>query len=221
MDKKEIYLFDLCGTLYFSNTTYDFLLWYFKKYNRIKFLKIKLALSLPFKIIWVTSKRIGLKFDIRKILIGTLKGEMVSSVYEEAYLFVGEFLKNRENPQIHELFNEAKRKGADMILVSASIDPVVRAVSNQLRFKNYLATTLEKTAEGVFSGNITKDLQGYKLEALQKEGIDFYQETTLATDNVEDLQLAKACKNVYIITKKRKIGFWERKKEDHWKITYV
>ncbi|MCV5604550.1 hypothetical protein OFN09_31450, partial [Escherichia coli] len=64
-------VFDVCGTIYASNTTFDFIIEYHKsRGNMHKYFWAKTLLSFPFKVL----NKLHL-FSIRNSLIKTLKGE--------------------------------------------------------------------------------------------------------------------------------------------------
>ena len=64
-------VFDVCGTLYNSNTTFDFILEYHRyRNNKVRSLYLMILLSFPCKVL----NKLKL-FSIRKRMIATLKGE--------------------------------------------------------------------------------------------------------------------------------------------------
>jgi HAD superfamily phosphoserine phosphatase-like hydrolase len=223
MDKGETFLFDICGTLYYSNTTYDFLIWFHSKYDFKKYLLVKLSLSLPLKVVWVVFNKIGLDINLRKRLIYTLKGVDYKLLDSEARMFVDDILSKKKNKPIHQMLNEARGKKMSVILISASISPVVRAISNSLNLDDYIATALEVDQENKLTGKISEDIQGRKLEALKKRGLDFKNEISIATDNVEDLSLIQSCKIAVVVSKKIRIPFWRKHLAEHpnWQIIYA
>lgn len=223
MEYKPTYLFDICGTLYHSNTTYDFLLWFHKKYNFRKYLFIKLALSLPSKALYVLIKKLGRDFKFREKIIFTLKGVDEGLVEKEAKIFVSKILINKKNSVIYQLLNEALKNDAKIILVSASISPVVNAISQSLNVNAYISSELEVNKEKRFTGRISEDIQGRKLEVLKNKEIVLGNVVTIATDNLEDFSLIQFCNHALIVSKQRRVQYWKQKMATHpnWQFIYV
>ncbi len=223
MATKASYLFDICGTLYHSNTTYDFLLWYHRKYHPRKYLFCKGILSLPSKAVLVLFSKLGISWDVRGWLIGTLGKEDKNLVYQETMIFVAEFLENKRNERVHDLLNHAKSQKSEVILVSASIYPVVSSISHSLGVRHFFATQLAEDQKGRFSGKITKDLKGEKLKILKASGFDFGRETVIITDNLDDVDLIKMCSNAVVVSKKQNISYWTNRliHHPHYEIIHV
>jgi phosphoserine phosphatase len=223
MDKGEVYIFDVCGTLYASNTTYDFLLYYFKKYDFKKYLMIKLALSFPSKSVLIILSRLGLRWDLRRKLIAYLKNESYDRISTNAINFVRDFLEKKQNRVIHEILLKAQSEKKEILLVSASIHPVVEAIAISLGVKNFLATTLSKNHQNQYTGQITDDLKGNKLKSLIKYHFNFSQSLTIFTDNLDDLQLIEKCEKAIIVSKRRTINFWRSNMSNHpdWELIHA
>lgn len=213
--KKEVYIFDVCGTLYASNTTYDFLLFYFKKYDFKRYFIIKSVLSLPSKVILTIFSKLGFTLDTRNHLIASLRYESHDRISTEAKLFVRDFLRNKQNMVIHEKLAKAQNDQNEIILVSASIHPVVEAIAISLGIKNFLATTMSLNDQNQYTGQILDDLKGNKLNSLTRYNFNFDFSLTILTDNLDDLEVINKCDKAIIVSKSRRINFWKSKMSNH------
>ena len=210
MQTKELYLFDICGTLYRSNTTYDFLKFYFKRNNKGKYLRYRMCLSLPAKVLWKFLTFAGKRYKVRKFLIGFLKNEDVSLVTSEAHFFVKEYLNDRKINPIHQQLLEAKKNPKTEIwLISASISPVVEAIASSLGVSRFVATSLEHSNHN-FTGEITEELEGKKQQILNDLGILKPSISAVVfTDSKEDKELVFMAQEAYIVGKNVPQEFWK------------
>lgn len=190
-------VFDICGTMYHSNTTLDFCEWR----NKSIFYKLyfKILRSIAFrainKILRICFKR---EVDTRAIFLKSLKNISKDMLNLEAEQFLAEYLKPRENALV---INKLKSFNKDDIaLVSATIEPVAMAIAKHFEIKKYYASTL-LFSNNLCSGELESDLLGRK--HLLFSQIDF-----LATDNLSDIRLCQISKECLIITKKRHKAFW-------------
>ena len=198
--KNNLIVFDICGTLYRSNTTYDFLLFYFNYIKSKKVKSFKRNFSIPFKLFFKLMIFLNVDYYIRKRLIKYIEGEPKGLVEKVAKKFVKEELNNRKIPFTHKALKENLQTGEkDIILISASIEPVVKAIANELKVEKYSSTLLE-IKNDIYTGRIERENQGNKLrtfkEIMHKEGtasITFY------TDNKEDLPLVLTADEVFIL----------------------
>jgi HAD superfamily phosphoserine phosphatase-like hydrolase len=213
--KEEVYIFDVCGTLYHVNTTYDFLLFYFREKDWKKYWTIKLLLSFPSKVLIVLFTKMGLKLDIRPHLVAFLKGEKVEDVEVYSKRFVTEYLNSKRVLKTQYFLKAAQEKQKTVILVSASLEPVIKAIADNLQVKEYYASQLEKSNNGHYSGNLANDLRGEKLPIftgnfdLRNLGL------VVHTDNLDDIALIEAAEKTFIISKKRNLKRWEKLLASH------
>ena len=186
---------DICGTLYKVNTSYSFLAYYFQRNNRIKAGYFRLLLSLPAKVLWKIAGAVMDMEWLRKHLLRLLKGENEEKVMAEAKVFVREVLPKFKNK------NAWDRIASDrpVILVSATLSPVAKAIAEEIGAEAFFATQME-VVDGVFTGRIAADARNQKLELLSVS--DYYpylSDSTFMTDNKEDLPLLKAVKEAIVI----------------------
>jgi len=188
-------VFDVCGTLYASNTTFDFIIEYHKYHrNRLKFFWTRILLSLPFKILN------RMKFlSIRRNMIYSLKGESKHELFDFSQIFVDRYLGNKRKQETMQLL---LNDPLNSVLMSASIDPVIIAISNHLNVKAY-SSVLEYNDEGMCTGKLDVDLKGIKSNQITESNLEL-----VATDNMSDIDLIKNSTLSYIITNKNNKNGW-------------
>jgi phosphoserine phosphatase len=206
---NQIYIFDVCGTLYHSNTTYDFLEYYFRKKDKFKYCLIRVLLSLPGKVIFVTLSKMGIKVGVRSFLIGLLKHENAYEVERFAILFVSDELNSKRFLKTQSILKKAQEENRRVVLVSASLEPVILAIADELGVKEYFSSILEKSEEGIYSGKLVQDLKGQKLMTIKKNFDIQAGEFFVYTDNLDDIALIELSKKAYVISKKRNLKKWE------------
>jgi phosphoserine phosphatase len=220
---NQIYIFDVCGTLYHANTTYRFLEYYFKDKNRFKYWLIRMLLSLPGKSIVVALSKVGIKADVRSFLIGLLKNENANEVERYSNLFVSDALNSKRFIRIQSILKKAQEENKRVVLVSASLEPVIKAIADNLQVKEYFASLLEKSEEGIYSGKLVHDLKGQKLMTIKRnlnvQGGGFF----VYTDNLDDIALIGLAEKAFVISKKRNLKKWENllASHEHAKILHV
>lgn len=189
-------IFDICGTLYNSNTTMDFCEYRVSAKNKII---LRLSKTILAKAI---NKIIIRLFDydlIRILHIKTLKSVKTTLIESDAK---DNYLENKKIKEVHEMLKINDKE--NILLVSATIEPVAKAIAEKLGGLNYLATTLEYQ-EDICLGKIKDDLLGKKQHYFKNEEIDF-----IITDNESDLDLCKLAKEVVIVSKKKNLYFWKK-----------
>lgn len=207
----KIAVFDICGTLYNSNTTFDFLSFYFKRNNRIKFFLFKLCLSKFMKMFWKIFSLCGKQKTVRNFLIGFMENEPVSKVDTEAVLFVESYLEFRKITKVELLLNEKISDNYKIIFTSASIEPVVKAIAKKHNVISVFFTELDKN-KNTYTGKIKYDMEGQKHKAI--EGFkknNRVEETIFFTDNKEDIQLIFDSNHSSVVSKSKNLNYWKSK----------
>lgn len=210
----RIVLFDICGTLYKSNTTYDFLKFYFRRKNGLKGFLLAVLLSRSFNAIWLIIHLLLPSWDIRAFLISFIKGEPVSEVEPAARQFVNEFLRQRERSVMARL-KEYKEGDVDtIVLCSSSIEPVVRAIASDLNVEVYGCSRLE-VESGAYTGRLAFDLQGKKHEWVDRSfNLANFSEVICFSDNLEDLPLMVRADKRFVVAKEKRKEYWKKHIKD-------
>ena len=205
---RGIAVFDVCDTLYYSNTTHDFIRFLHRRGSRarksFRFNSLNHKLS-PLRYLLIGVSVASGSDVFRRANVGLLKGLTGEELTAAAREFVAEFLEARKIEQTHLMVRELKDKGFRVVLSSSSVEPVVRAVAESLGVDEYYAAGLELAGDSC-SGRLADDPTGRKLEALKGCGEIEY----AISDNVSDAQLLKAArKGVAVVHDPRKRRFWQ------------
>lgn len=201
---RRVVLIDIDGTLFNSNSTFDFLdslphgKWYgfYRKVGASIFGRIvnKLAIILFSKDI------------IRMIGISCLKGYSQKQLLILGEEFYDNFLLQRKINDVFNMLDEEKKNGSKIILASATLDFLAEIISSKLRVAEYTSTELSYK-NGVCQGVIKKDRLGHKKKALEELGVSFPVDMTI-TDNVTDRELLKKSFRKVVIVYPREKEKW-------------
>lgn len=184
-NKNSINIFDICGTLYKVNTTFEYIKFFHKK-NKNFLIYIYVSV--------VTSKLGKLlahifNFSIRKSVIKTLSGFDIKVLNLMAEKFYDELLEKKKNQSIFRFFENTDNK----MLLSASIDPVVNVIAKRL---NCVAasTLLKYNQNDICLGKILEDVKGNKLSKIEGEKI-----IKVFTDNFDDIDIINKSEKAFLI----------------------
>lgn len=178
----KVIVFDVCWTLFRSNTTNDFILFYLKRKNFCRYLVFRF---LTFRPVGIILNLVGIK-DFRERIIRQLEGSDLDELVEIADLFYLQFLVKKKNDVVFEEFLRTKNDGETIFLASASLDIVVSTIA-KFNNVNYVSSKL-KYNKNVCEGVLIIDATGCKHELLkEKTGRSFYD--AIYSDNIEDIQM--------------------------------
>ena len=216
----NVVLFDICGTIYQSNTTFDFLEYTFS--NRQSF---KLYKGIYHTYLWkVLNKTLRQLFTYdltRVIALKFLKGYKRDELIEKVEEYYDSFLKPRKNVAITNVIQKINEdRETRIILLSATIDVVAEVIASRLGLQEYYSTILEYQ-NGKCTGTIKKDLLGKKLTLVKNLDIESLI-SSFYTDDFSDvpvLDIAKE-KNIVVYPKYKKR--WEKIIElRKWEVNYI
>jgi len=200
----RIAIIDICGTIFRSNTTFDFVDYVHRDDFRYKIVR-KFTQLLPIKIILALIYRC-LKVDvIRKWMIGCLKGLSISELYSLCEGFYDDYLLHRINLNV---ISRIKSLQANVILVSATLEPIAETIYKRLNADDFYASELDFVDE-ITTGKLSKDLLGVKLEKIVSEGYSTPFLCTVSND-FTDLPLFLNSSQGIIITKSKNQGKWQK-----------
>ncbi|KOY62596.1 hypothetical protein AM629_07285 [Photorhabdus heterorhabditis] len=192
-------ILDVCGTLYHSNTTFDFIDYLLGKENK-HVIKRKILKTYLAKYFLIILGRI-INIDIyRSLYIKLLKGFTISKLNKETHYFVKNILFHQKISQTHSLLDKLNK--ADIIICSASLDIIIKEVSCTLEIEEHHATNLIFSRE-YCTGKIKNDLLG------QKDKL-FENVYWVITDNKSDLALIKKASKYTIVSRKKDLPFWQK-----------
>ena len=203
----KLVVFDVCDTLYYSNTTFDFIE-YHTKHQLIKRLLFKIYTSKisPLFILGVFYNKIFNCDIIKDFSIKLLEGDSKERLYSSAENFLDQVLKSKKILELHDVLKNSKEQSR-VILLSASIDPVIFAISKKLEVP-FFSSELEYD-NNLCTGKLKVDLTGEKETKLSTK--DFMQ-MTVYSDNLSDANLMLKAKSAYaIIHNSSQKQFWKQK----------
>lgn len=178
---SRLLLVDLCGTLYDSNTTFDFLHYFLSgdaAYRRFE-----------------SDSKNNLHRLVNRLMPGDVRRRKAISFlngYSRQTLLDAASAFLHTIPAIGDVQRYVDEMGENFdrrILLSSSLDFIVEAACRHLGFHDYRATRLGYAGE-VCEGRIETDLLGAKQDLIRQEFAG--DECVMITDNVEDA----ACKAV-------------------------
>lgn len=193
---KKIVIFDVCGTLYNSNTTFDYIRFVCKDSLILKILNIFIIKYL----ILLTGKVTGR--DVYRLLyIYQLRGMEYSELDMAAENFVNYYLHDKIISETHELLAEELNKGTRVLLCSASLEPIIKVIAKKLGVLEYKCSSL-CYEDSKCRGKLERDLLGRK-------HVHFGKINLVVTDNLSDLRLVQQSENSFIVAKQKNIAFWK------------
>lgn len=198
--------FDVCGTLYQSNTTFDFVRYLFPRFSKLLF-------SLPARLLNKVCVRL-FGFDlIRAVAIRRLKGVSKEELYCKADDFVEKVLNGLRIEATHDLLATFDRD--NVCLISASIDPVISAIAKRLQITCWYSSELSYI-NGFCLGGLSVDLLGRKHRLFEMERFSI-----MVTDNRSDLLFVLRTNMSYLIANKNTIKFWGENKREQDTIFFM
>ncbi len=213
---QRIILIDICGTIFHSNTTFDFLdeminTSFYKKFR--KFSKT---------IIWrIINKLFIISFGkdlTREIAVLSIRGYTKPELYALAETFYNLFLSPRINPVVNDYICTLKQnKDNRLILASATLDFIAEVIANKLEIKDVVATEL-KYDHLLCSGKIKRDLLGKKDKCLELSGFIPAYDMTI-TNDFSDIDLIIKSKKCMIVIEKNE-SKWEKMLDQHHYTNY-
>lgn len=202
---EKIAFVDICGTLYRSNTTMDFLsrksAW-FARFRR----------NLPVRLFSKFSRSVFSYDYIRVKGVKELNGMTKVALQQEAKDFYTSFLEERKLEETHALIDSLRKDGYKIILISATLDFLAAHIAEKVHADAVYATTLDY-ADDVCNGIIGQDLLGRKhflAERLVRE-LSGSEDIVVVTDDRTDLLLARMANRVVVVTPQGGDDFWKER----------
>jgi len=205
-------IFDICDTLYYSNTTHDFIRFAIAKEpmsQRKIFYNVLNAKYLPFRYLLIFFSVATGRDILRSYNVSLLKGVSRTELAEAAKRFVHEFLSSRKIDETQEMLKSRTDPGTRIVLCSASIEPVVEAIANELGIKHHVGTSL-RFNDDIFTGRIFEDITGKKLSVLKENNL-VGRLTCAVSDNLSDLELLSEAEHAFVVVHRgKKAEFWQK-----------
>lgn len=215
--KTKRSVFDICGTLYKSNTTFDFLDYYLRANKVYRIYKI-VSTTILWKVLNKITKYL-VKCDItRMIAILFIKGHTKQELLDAADSFFKRELKLKENKYIIESFHRLNsNKENQVIIASATLDFIAQTIARHLNCKTYFSTTLSYE-DGICKGTIVNDLLGRKVRFLNR----YKSFENVYTDDISDCSLLELAENKYLVVYPKTFNKWKKiVKKNHWNAIFI
>jgi HAD superfamily phosphoserine phosphatase-like hydrolase len=208
--KKSVIIFDICGTLFDSNTTFDFLdflLLHNSKYNLLKKIKKNILFKVINKLILKLTK-----FDLLKVLsVKFLKNYTKEELEKKAEEFYMEYLKQREKREIVEILTNHVKRGDEVVFLSATLDFLANTIAREYNVPDIYSSRLQYKNK-ICGGKVELDLLKKKEITFKNEIIKEGYEYTFYTDNTQDYKLLQKVHYPNVILTEKNKKFFDRKK---------
>ncbi len=194
---------DLCFTIVKENTTFKFIKYVIQK-EGMTIQKILYALYMSkFFSVWQSIVK-PTKYTRSKLLLKLLTGVKRDVIEDHAHEYAKNALSYNSRENVINKIKDAQECGVHVTILSASIDPVVKAFANILS-TDYICSTLaykNKLVTGTLKFDMTGQKSRYVSTALH---------TTMITDNFEDIEMQNTIDEFYIVLKQRSHKkIWDR-----------
>lgn len=204
--KVKVVFVDICGTLYRSNTTFDFLDFY------LHTLDWRIFRSLSKCFAWRAVNKLlvrYLQFDLTRTLAVRFLGGIPSVELDRACArFYEDYLEKRKNIPVFERISSLKKEGVKLYLASATLDFIACRASAHCSIEVVLSTRLDY-AGLVCQGKIHTEVLGNKYDRLTQAN-KLEKPYGVITDNLSDWPLVRPAAFTYIVTYRHTIGRWQR-----------
>lgn len=184
---NKLALFDIDGTLYEGNSTFDFIQYVNINNNRYHIFKRKYKyLKVYNKFLNVFFRYDWYKLKSTEFLAGYSKEELE----ELAKQFYQDVLVQNEIKPVLELLRFYQKNQYQVVLVTATLDPIAKVIAQQLDANSYLCTKLIYQ-DDICIGKYEKDILNDKL-MIVSEKYDLANSTSVFySDNRQDISLLK------------------------------
>jgi phosphoserine phosphatase len=204
----SVILVDICGTLYKSNTTFDFLDYYFDCHKTYHYFRLFTK-----TVVWKSFNLFLLKclgIDLTRILaIRRLKGFTRNQLSEMANHFYSDYLMSRKIQPVFQLLELYKSEGRTIILVSATMDFIAVEVARRTEIELSYSTDLQYDKCDRCKGKISMDLLGRKFLFLKGKQLN-PPYAVVITDNLSDIDIVKNSLHSILITTSKTEARWKR-----------
>lgn len=191
---------DVCGTLVRDDTTLGLLRWHFSRHRRWRrwILEGMTARWSPAHLLVAVAEKATGMHLLKHALVRLLRGDALTDLDESAGRYADWLLAERRVERVAEVLRDTHGQGP-LVLASASLDPIVRALAARLGAA-YVASTLA-VADGRCLGHYACDLTGNKMAALDAVLPRGWVEAgyLAMSDNLTDLRLLSEARQAYVV----------------------
>ena len=210
MDKKILFV-DVDNTFVNFNTTFKFINLITKK-NKLKKIIYNFSNSFFFKVLY----KIKL-YDSVYLAYKLLKNISKNNLEIEAKNFVDHHIDEKSiNSKCLNIINEKKRDGFEIILLSNSLDLIVKNIMIKYKFHKYYSNNLlfkNEKCSGMLSFYLRKS-------DIVKKYFKITNDIYIITDNIEDIDCTNYSKKSYIVINNKNKKFWHKNKKNNYEFIY-
>jgi phosphoserine phosphatase len=209
---KVLCIFDVCGTLFNEDTTFGFIRYYLSNKPKLRIFQLVVLLIIRNSLIikgFSFIEFIAGRHILKNFVVRSLKGEKIEDVQNSSFAYAAELLKNKRIDPVFRIY-ETLSDSYRIILASASIEPVISALSKKLNHP-FVASCLEVSNHS-YTGKILNDITGRKHIAIyEKFGpLIFKPDYEIVTDNPSDRVLvANSRRSVIVLRTKAQLKKWK------------
>ncbi|MDB5263190.1 MAG: hypothetical protein JWQ14_2471 [Adhaeribacter sp.] len=219
--EPELFVFDICDTLFYSNTTFDFIRFVLetKKMSRqMQRYKYYTRRTSPLFLALAVLQKLTKTDWPKKLSLQLLRNIPKTELYELGRQFEAQYLVTRTIAETHQMLATLRKEGKTVVLISASLDPVVAAIAQAMGVA-FRSSELAYDAEDKFTGHLKFEMTGQKLNALREMLSHQESKFAVATDNFSDFDLVEAaCQRYVIIYNEKARNFWQSLNPDFIKL---
>jgi phosphoserine phosphatase len=197
-----IYIVDVCGTLVRDDTTLGLLFHHFGRKpgvnGRYSVLCLIAARSSPLRLAFAVLEKLSGRHWLKHAAVRLLDGESSAALEQSAREYAQYLLSHRRVATVWSAIADPL-KSHDLILASASLEPIVSALAEQIGV-GYVASSLQHF-NGRLTGRYARDLSGAKDLALtEKFGADLLARPYCAiSDNYTDKDLLVRARKCFVV----------------------
>lgn len=196
MYMDNVVLIDICGTLFNSNTTFDFLDCYIHNSSYRRFRRV---MKSPLWRYFNSAVYRIFSLDMsRRIALSHLAGYSRHQLDDMAEAFYRDYLLPRKIQPVWQLMESYGNAGTEIVLVSGTIDPVARAVARHIGVERYVSSKLRYDTSDICKGRLADDVLRTKHRKLADMHIVPPYEHVV-TDNPKDVQLVQDARQTTIV----------------------
>lgn len=217
---SPLYVFDICGTIFKSNTTFDFLTFWLTPRSRYYSFFDKLRKTFIWKVINKIT-RTYLHVDITRIIaLRFLKGYSRLQLSEGADMFYESYLMKHLNDNVVDTINVLRiNPSCNVLIASATIDVVAEVIASKMQINTWYSSEL-CYVDGICQGKLSKDLLGKKnvfIQEIQNQTID-----SVYTDDFTDIPLLKEARQKNIVVYPKTDKKWKKiVKKMKWYVNFI
>lgn len=217
---SSLYVFDICGTIFKSNTTFDFLTFWLTPRSKYYSSFDKLRKTFIWKVINKIT-RTYLHVDITRIIaLRFLKGYSRLQLLEGVDMFYESYLMKHLNDRIVGKIKELQvNPSCNVLIASATIDVVAEVIARKMQINTWYSSEL-CYVDGICKGKLSKDLLGKKnnfVHEIKNRTID-----SVYTDDFTDIPLLKEARQKNIVVYPKTNKKWKKiVKIMKWNVNFI